>query len=352
VTEKKNKLNVVSLFAGAGGLDIAACSTGAVGRLFSTDSNPVFLQTIIDNMPGHFPDVLHSHIVADAKELDGEQIRQQLASDKIDLVIGGPPCDDYTRFGKKRGADGPKGLLIFEFARLVRELSPRAFIFENVPNLAAQFHAVFNQLLNRFRESNYHVIWNVLSASDFGSPTQRKRIFVVGIPMSLFREIYKFPLPTHSNASEQLSLHGVNQSLRSYVTVANVLNDLPDVTELRAKEFQNHTGRKHRPRTIEHLKSVPQGVAINKSYRYRAPLDGLCRSLTAGTDDATKSYIHPIFHREMSVREYARIHGFPDSWGFNGNHHNGIKQVANAVPVPLGRAMLNTVTCAVARLYP
>jgi DNA (cytosine-5)-methyltransferase 1 len=82
------------------------------------------------------------------------------------------------------------------------------------------------------------------------------------------------------------------------------------------------------------------GKKVRKSFRYRAPWSGLIQSLTAGRDDSTKAYLHPLYHREMTVREYARLHMFPDSWVFAGTANNGIKQVANSVPLPLGEAVI------------
>jgi site-specific DNA-cytosine methylase len=149
---------------------------------------------------------------------------------------------------------------------------------------------------------------------------------------------FSFPSRTHGEIAEA-DLFGPRRALLPFVTVGEALAGLPDAKSPDAAQYLNHTGRFHRPETIQHMKTVPQGVAISKSYRYRPALTGLSRSLTAGLDSSTKSYLHPIYHREMSVREYARLHGFPDTWSFSGTHHNGIKQVANAVPIPLGRAL-------------
>jgi DNA (cytosine-5)-methyltransferase 1 len=129
-------------------------------------------------------------------------------------------------------------------------------------------------------------------------------------------------------------------NLRPFLTVGQVLADLPDVTTPEAANYLNHTARIHRAGTVDYMKTVPQGVSVRKSYRYRAPWNGQCRSLTAGLDDSAKAYIHPTYHREMTVREYARIHGFPDTWAFAGKLDNGLKQVANSVPIPLGSAIL------------
>ena len=340
MTENRRGLTVVSLFSGAGGLDLAACRTGKVKRLFSTDSNSTFLRTVVDNIPRHFPGMDHRYICSDVCDLNGEAIRKALGRAKIDLLIGGPPCDDFTSFGRKKGMRGDKAPLVFEYARLVEEIKPTAFLFENVPFLKMRFSDVFNMLQERLALIGYRLKTSILEASAFGSPTMRKRLFLVGtLDLRAVRDV-SFPTSTHGDTTTEPSLFGAETALAPYVLVADVLKDLPDVQKIIPSDYLNHTGRNHSPETVEHMRSVPQGVAVKKSYRYRAPWKGLCRSLTAGMDNSTKSYIHPVFHREMSVREYARIHGFPDSWFFNGTHHNGIKQVANSVPIPLGGAVL------------
>jgi DNA (cytosine-5)-methyltransferase 1 len=332
-------LTIVSLFAGAGGLEIAACSTGNVKRIVSTDSNATFLKTTETNMATHFPEVEHVALVADVSELTVEKLRE-LAGGQVDVVMGGPPCDDFTKFGRRSGVAGGKGALIHEFRRLVCALKPSVFLFENVPNLAQQFTEPFGRFLSLWIEDNWHHSWQVLKASDYGAPTQRKRIIMVGSRNGVILERFLFPRPTHGDGNRQMSLFEAEERL-SPVTVGDVLAGLPDAGSPEAKRMgvMNHTARNHRPATVAHIKTIPPAKFVPKSRRYRAPWDGLCWSLTAGTDDSTKSYIHPVLDREMSVREYARIHCFPDTWFFEGSLNNGIKQVANAVPIPLGVAV-------------
>lgn len=335
----REKLNVISLFAGAGGLDISICSTGSVRKILSTDANNVFLDTTSTNLNKHFPDVLHEVFAADARKLNGSLLIDRLGSSP-DLLMGGPPCDDFTHCGLRRGMDGSKGPLIYEFLRIVGEARPRAFLFENVPNLAQQFKNVFSHFLKVAEEIGYSVKWKLLHAPDFGAPTSRKRVFVVGWSEQSNCDEYCFPEATHFCIENNSVL---SNSLKPYVTVGDVLGDLPDVNESTSHHFNNHVARVHRKKTIELIKTVQPAVRFRKSYRYRAPWDGLCQSLTAGSDNSTKAYIHPVFHREMTVREYARIHCFPDSWIFAGTLNNGIKQVANSVPVPLGNAVLKSI---------
>jgi DNA (cytosine-5)-methyltransferase 1 len=330
-------LNVVSLFAGAGGLEVAACSTGRIARMVSSDSNETFLSTTENNLSRHFPSVRHKGVLSDARELIGADLAAEIGGN-VDVVMGGPPCDDFTKTGLRRGFSGNKGPLIFEFCRVVEEIGPSVVLFENVPNLATQFKSEYSAFLERIERSGYTVAWKLLSACDYGAPTMRKRIVMVGTKPEV--GTYSFPEPMYGAEGES-HLFGDQQQLKPFVPVRDALNDLPDVEPDGAvsEAFLNHVGVVHRPQTIEHFKSIRAGVDTRQSFRYRSPWDGLCRSLTAGLDDRTKAYLHPVFHREMTVREYARIQGFPDTWFFEGTRHNGIKQVANSVPVPLGAAI-------------
>ena len=333
------KVRIVSLFAGAGGLEIAAGQTGLVEAIASTDSNAIFLSTVEKNMATHFPEVSHAAIVADAKELAGSTMRSLLPA-APDIVMGGPPCDDYTQFGKRRGHDGDKGPLIFQFLRLVDELKPTCFVFENVPNLARQFKTVFDDFLERARKIGYFANWSLLKARDFGVPTLRTRIFVIGWQDEHLHSSFTFPQATHADPELPPLLVSQGTQLKRFNFVADVLQGVPDLGLPTSNKLLNHEGRKHRPETVAQFKTIPAGKKSNKSFRYRAPWEGLIQSLTAGRDDSTKAYLHPIYDREMTVREYARLHAFPDTWNFSGTVNNGVKQVANSVPIPLGRAVL------------
>jgi DNA (cytosine-5)-methyltransferase 1 len=280
--------------------------------------------------------------VADARELKGKTMRDLLGY-KPDIVMGGPPCDDYTTLGKRRGTSGEKGPLIFEFLRLVDELRPTAFVFENVPNLTRQFKAGFAQFLSNAAEIGYSTKWSLLKACDYGAPTLRTRVFVIGWHGHENLFAFRFPKATHGISTDAELPLDDDSSLKPYLFTNDVLADLPDVSKANTSVFPNHTGRTHKAETIEQIRSIKPGTSTGKSYRYRAPWAGLTQSLTAGLDNNTKSYIHPRYHREMSVREYARLHLFPDTWVFMGTQSNGLKQVANSVPIPLGNAVLSAV---------
>lgn len=342
MTKGSRGITAISLFCGAGGLDYALCDSSKVRALMSSDSNSIFLATVDRNIRAHFPRIRHKTLLEDARALVGERLKEH-APGQIDLIIGGPPCDDFTNVGMKRGQCGPKASLVFEFCRLVGELRPRAFLFENVPNLVRQFSALFADLTAQLQtDHGYCITHRLLKAADFGSPTQRERVFVVGFSQQSALKAFRFPAPTHGEADRQLALLQLGHDLRPPVHVADVLGDIPNVDDASGRAFLNHDARIHRPATLAAFRTLAPGIASKQSYRYRAPWQGLCRSLTAGMDDSTKAYIHPRYDREMTVREYARIHGFPDTWFFEGSRDNGIKQVANSVPIPLGKAVLQS----------
>ena len=341
VNKRNPKLNVVSLFAGAGGLELALCKTLQVRNLVSTDSNPIFLDTVKQNLPKHFDNVDHTCLDGDVRDLSGKNILK-IVGNSCNLLIGGPPCDDFTITGKRKGITGEKGPLIFEYLRILKELRPSCFVFENVPNLASQFRDSFDFLVSKMNSSGYTCHWTLLKACDYGDPTIRKRIFIVGFDNKHDIKDYNFPTPSHADITGQIELFDEALKAQPYKTVAEALNGLPDTSIDTKGEAFNHTGRPHRKKTIEGFRELAQGIWLRKSFRYRLIMDEPARSLTAGTDTNCKSYIHPKYHREMSVREYARIHSFPDTWIFSGNHHNGLKQVANSVPINLGAAIMKS----------
>ncbi len=331
-------LRVVSLFAGAGGLEIALCQTLPVEAIISTDSNATFLRTTQVNMPSHFPNVRHSAIAADVRTLQGKDFLDRLGG-QCDLVMGGPPCDDFTKYGRRLGLAGDKGPLIFEFARLILEIKPSVFLFENVPNILRAAAKGYGDMQTILEQGGYKLAWKKLRADHFGAPTVRERIFLWGIS-SKKDHLPSFPEPTHAPSTDSNLLSTIAE-LKKCVTVGEVLGSLPDTDSPEANNILNHVPRRHRPGTIEGFKNIPPGGFERGSYRYRAPWSGPCWSLTAGLDDSTKAHLHPCHHREMTVREYARIHGFPDTWHFAGTNENGTKQVANSVPIALGQAVIS-----------
>lgn len=317
---------LVSIFSGAGGLDLAFELEGGFHSLALFDAEPVFCRTLEQNQAkGHFPS---------AKVICGD-IRTQsprvLASKEKALVglIGGPPCEAFSSMGLRRSTQDPRGLLVFEFLKWAQDPYFSFFVFENVPDLIKVDEGqTFSALLDGFSKAGYSLASKVLCAADYGAATVRKRVIVVGSrigPVSL-------PSPSHSDPSGLTDV-----SLAPWVSSSSVLYDLLDEST-----FASLSG--HHP--VEHTEAVRARFADTKpgSYdnvrkRSRLHPDRPSPSLVAGNFGGTRNHIHPSLPRELTNREIARIQGFPDSYYFSGTQPQVAKQIANAVPIELGRAV-------------
>ena len=325
-------MNILSIFSGCGGLDYAAASIFPDAQIISIERDKVYAATLKENLVRHFPDVKHSMVQDDIVNVKKTDILSRNFQ-TVDLLIGGPPCEDFTTFGKTNGITGKTGFLIFEFLRMVREVNPSVFIFENVPNLTKVIGNQFEDFLSRFRNLGYTINFDILCAGDFGAATTRKRLFIVGTKDSNHQ--YLFPAPTHKlDINDNNSAH----PLMKTPTLISVIEDLVDKSE---KDIANHQSANHRQETIKKYDDMTPGTNGGRSFVWRAKAELPCRSLIAGSDTNCKAYIHPLLPREMTVREYGRIQGFPDSWVFSGTRQKGLKQVANSVPIPLGKAILS-----------
>jgi DNA-cytosine methyltransferase len=162
---------------------------------------------------------------------EGNELLNAARLAKVDFVIGGPPCQPFSIVGKRLGGIDHRADMINHFARLVGELEPRAFLLENVPNLASmEGGSILDRLVRRMRRLGFGVRAEVVAAADYGVPQVRKRLIVVGIRR---REGIKFPDPTHG----PLRL--------PYRTAKDAIGDLPDAGEFGVTGIYNHEPTEH-----------------------------------------------------------------------------------------------------------
>lgn len=262
----------------------------------------------------------------------GEGLLAALGLSKpVDLVCGGPPCQSFSIRGKMLALEDSRGTLVFDFARLVGEIGPKAFIFENVANLASSTMApVLGELLKRFAKLGYRTTHGVLLAADYGVAQNRKRLFIVG---SRDREL-SLPPATHSNRPEA--------GLFRHVTVSDVLDDIPDVETPGAEAFANHAPTRHTKQMLAAFARLLPGKRDPKSHHDRLHPDRPGFTLRAGVGNFSPLRpIHYRYDRVVSVRESARLQGFPDDfvWPERVPRLQQYRQVGNAVPPPLGAAV-------------
>jgi DNA (cytosine-5)-methyltransferase 1 len=379
----RRRLTAVELFSGAGGMALGFEQAG-FDVLAAADVDPVHMSTHERNFP------LCEPICEDITELTAADVlaaaregwkRRYSGSDlmgRVDCVFGGPSCQGFSVIGRRELND-PRNLLISEFARLVGELRPRWFVLENVPGLISPgYQAVLDKLYHSFRKVGYKVAdpWR-LNARDFGVPQERKRIFIVGARKGQ-------PLPRIPVAQETLisvadapgNLRGLGRFRRLFDEDSIKLTErqLAAIQERQSAYVRRLNGlaadadfsdrRKWDPRNLTSVGLTDHSAGVRARFRKISPGDrdevgrlprldpaGQSPTLRAGTgrDHGSFTSARPLHHlspRVITVREAARLHGFPDWFGFHATKWNGFRQVGNAVPPPLARGVAATIMAA------
>ena len=362
------QLPVVSLFSGAGGLDLAveradapplepnAPGSGLLRVAVATDYNEPALQTLKANfngvrtLSGDIRDVSTDEILATAG----------LRSKEAALVVGGPPCTPFSKSGfwleQKRESRDPNASLLDEYVRVVRDAQPEAFILENVQGLTYKTHREqFDRLLKGLGELGYNPQWKVLLAADYGVPQLRRRVFVVGRRDGVK---FEFPAPTHSGWSEHSKR--VDASKLPHITAAQAFDGLPHLVAAAEDEIvdgsygqlaaeippgQNylwHTerygGRNHfewRSRYWTFLLRLdpkrPSSTLQAQPGPWVGPFHWENVTSSSGEERA----------RRLRVNELLRLMSFPDDFRIDGSRADVQRQLGNAVPLELGKAVVS-----------
>jgi len=313
----------VSLFSGAGGLDLGFENAG-----FKTVWANEFDKTIWETYRKNFP----------LTHLDTRSITE-ISPNEIpfsDGIIGGPPCQSWSEAGAGRGIHDNRGKLFFDYIRLLETKQPKFFLVENVPGILHQKHReAFSGFLEQFDHAGYNVSWRLLDAHDFGVPENRKRVFIIGIRKDL-HTTFNFPEP---------------QSFK--LVLKDAIGDLDEPSP--AKERNKSNGNELKVANHEYMNGGFSTIFMSRN-RVRA-WNEPSFTIQAGGRHAP---IHPkapkmkfvsknvrIFepgresdYRRLSVRECARIQTFPDDFVFvYDDVATGYKMIGNAVPVNLAFEM-------------
>jgi DNA (cytosine-5)-methyltransferase 1 len=330
--KKVKQINLVSLFSGGGGLDIGLDAAGFKTR-FASDIVSQCCDTLQQNLPDG-----KSVVCEDIKNVTGKFIREKInlkENEELDVLAGGPPCQAFSIFGQRKGRADPRGQMVYEYFRLLSELKPKVFVFENVFGLLTVengevFKVVCEKLADPIPNLHYDIKVFRLNAVDYGVPQYRDRIIIVGSRIG--KNVSDIPPVTFENPKKG--------QLR-YRTVADGLRGLPKPNENSPK---NHTGRVHSQAIIDRYAAMEPGARdvhtrINKLDLSRPSFTIICGSNCGGG----KGHIHPITPREVTPRESARMQSFPDKWAFAGKGRFVISQIGNAVPPLLAFSIGNAI---------
>jgi DNA (cytosine-5)-methyltransferase 1 len=371
---------VWSFFSGAMGLDLGLARAGLEPEL-AVEIEPLFCETIRRNRPE--VNLLERSV----SDLDADELARLAGTKDVDLMVGGPPCQSFSPGGSRAALNDPRGNLIFEYLRLIAEVRPKRFVLENVSqlltaaishrpiaerpgkswNLSSYSRAEQSSLLPdggpaplsedeqsgsaiRFllrtvlADLGYGIVFGVLNSASFGASQRRLRLVMVGDRDGSPPDL---PMPTHG------------EGLLPERTVRDAIADL---------ESDPGPGSEYTPAVREIFDLVPAGgnwrdlppevaraAMGERSYAAGGGKTGFFRRLdwdrpsptiTGKPNRKGSALCHPAASRPLSVRECARIQGFPDDWEFAGSMNQQYLQVGNAVPVPLGEAIGRTCTAA------
>ncbi len=365
----------IDLFAGAGGLSLGFEQAGFDVKA-AIEIDPVHCAVHEFN----FPET--AVIPASVTGLNGNEIRKRsgLEGKEIDCVFGGAPCQGFSLIGH-RTLDDPRNKLVLDFVRLVHELDARSFVFENVKGLTIGKHQVFlKELVRAFDKLGYEcqLPWQVLNAGHYGTPQSRERFILMGVKKGVVPPDYPPPTTNMAGRPKRYPSLGFGPSC------AQAIKDLPDAetfetltssdavrtnrfgdpsdyaAELRSlKDGSWHFGyvRKWEPNFLtssartnhtlisrDRFRRTEEGKVEPISRFFKLPRTGVSNTLRAGTDGARGAFtsprpIHFGYARCITVREMARLHGFPDWFRFNVTKWHGARQIGNSVPPPLARAI-------------
>jgi DNA (cytosine-5)-methyltransferase 1 len=320
----------IELFAGAGGMALGMERAG-IEHILLNDFDRYAAATLKRNRP--YWNVIHGDIA----NLDFNMYRG-----KVDLLTGGFPCQAFSYAGKKRGLEDTRGTLFYEFARALKETSPKIFLAENVKGLLNHDKGrTLKTIVEVFESMGYSVLSpRVLKALDYQVPQKRERVFIVGIKKRYASKVsFAWPQPSSKHYTLKDALKG--GTLFSC--------DVPE------SPGQQYPEKKKRV-----LDLVPPGgywrdlpLDIQKSYMMksyylgggktgiarRISWDEPCLTLTCSPAQKQTERCHPEYTRPFTIREYARIQTFPDEWVFEGSVTQQYKQIGNAVPVNLAYAL-------------
>lgn len=387
----------IDLFAGAGGLSLGFEQAG-FDVVAAVDVDPIHCAVHEYNFPSC------KSICRDVSLLSGNEIRELagIEGKDIDVVFGGAPCQGFSMIGK-RALDDPRNVLVHHFVRVVLELKPRYFVFENVRGLTIGGHKQFlTELMDEFERNGYQVVrdYKVLNAAEFGVPQDRRRLFLMGARKGLALPDYPSAttIPPKRNRVKETLLRSAKRGgnlregqsknvLPNTPTVREAVGDLPKIIgnnslfeadsvaaslkapsnyarELRslvrtATDFSYPrlhdvkivTGcmrTKHTLLSQKRFRATEQGAVEPVSRFLKLDPNGVSNTLRAGTNSDKGAFtsprpIHPTEARCITNREAARLHSYPDWFRVHVTKWHGFRQIGNSVPPLLGRAVATRV---------
>ena len=356
---RENQLTAIDLFCGCGGLS-AGLRLAGFKIIAGADLEPNYLCSFDRNFPEAKSLLLDLAATAPAEFMQRIGVRPG----EVDMIAGGPPCQGFSKNvpRNRRYLEDPRNRLVKSFLDYCEAIKPRFVLMENVAEMKNGYEQAYSdEILNRLSEAGYAIAQpRVLNAADYGVPQRRRRAFFIasrdGIEL-------QYPMPTHSKNEAESHLF----PLQKYVNVWDAIGDLPSLKHGDGEESSgyarepfsdyqrlvrncgstvtNHISRHLRPTQYERLASIEPGQAmkdlpdhLRTKGGYSGAYGRLTKDMVAPTitrwvfHPGSGRWGHPVDIRTLTIREVARIQGFPDSFHFVGSFTQRAGQLGNAVP--------------------
>lgn len=352
--ERVNEFKILDLFCGAGGFSYGMHKNPHFSTVISLDNDPNVGDTFRYNMPecdvriGDITnDETKASIIAKAKELG------------VNMIIGGPPCQGYSNKGKKMGLEDPRNFLFREYLSFVKVLQPEVFVIENVKTLLSTSNGWFrDEIVNAIKGLGYYVEYGVLNATDFGVPQARERaIFICSKRKSIPLPAAAVSTPTTvrdaiSDISYLESGEGTFEA--DYINPAT--SEYQELMRDGSNKLYNHIASNHKQIAIDKLKMIPPEKGkeylpeeLHGKQKFRGTWGRLTWDEPSPTIDtrfdaaSNGTNNHPYLNRAITPREAARIQSFDDKFVFCGKKVHIRKQIGNAVPPLMAKAIADKI---------
>lgn len=370
----RNALQMVDLFCGAGGLSLGFTQEGFVTTL-ANDIEACCVDTYSHN----HPETPRDHIVLGDIRNVVDHLEELLKDKRVDIVVGGPPCQGFSMANRQRLIDDQRNHLYKNYVEVVKRVQPTFFVMENVKGMLS----VADQVKEDFRAIGYTVECRILNAKDFGVPQNRERLIYIGnrvgadnnkildeiddsareIPEHVLRDAL-YGLRTLQASRIRNSTEQGNES-SGYKIEKNTLEETNDYIEYinqgkKCPLILNHKARYNNDRDIEIFGRMYQGDksddpkiadimpyarrnGIFKDKYFKLEENKVCKTITAHMKFDCNMYIHPTQARGLTPREAARVQSYPDDYYFRGAYTKTYMQIGNSVPPLLGRAIAHVI---------
>lgn len=323
LSDKELFMNIISLFSGCGGLDLGFEKAG-----FDIPIANEFDKTIWDTFKINHPKT---------KLIEGDirNIKEEDFPNEIDGIIGGPPCQSWSEAGSLKGINDERGQLFFDYIRILKSKQPKFFLAENVSGMLANRHSeAVKNIVTLFEECGYDVTITLVNAKDYGVAQERKRVFYIGFRKDLKID-FSFPEGSTANDSDKITLKDVIWDLQdSAVPTLEKNKHNPSAinnNEYYIGSYSPIFMSRNRVKDWNEQAFTVQASGRQCQLHPQAP-----KMAKFGKNDCRFIEGYEKLYRRMTIREIARIQGFPDSFKFiYTNANDAYKMIGNAVPVNL-----------------